>query len=118
MNIIYIGSMYPQGMQEELIKLDSDLYGKYEKEAFFFYAQAKMPDQILRLFERMGFNVDYKFIMKYFGVTEDSAKKRITYLENNVYEWRSKSEKQFDKIILNKFKPFIDYVVSDYNKKI
>lgn len=112
-HIIY---KHPLLTKEELLRIDPKIYGKYEKEAFFFYAQAKMPDQILRYFENMGFNVDFKFIMKYFGVTEDSAKKRVSFLESNVYEWRRNDEKQFDEIILRKFSSFIDCVVYDYKK--
>ena len=105
---------HPLLTKETLINLDPELYEKYEKEAFFFYAQAKMPDQLLRYFESLNFKVDYKFIMKYFGVTKEAATKRISYLESHVFEWRHKEEKQFDKVILKKFSSFIEYVICDY----
>lgn len=89
---------------------DKELYSKYEIESNFFVAQLLMPEQVLRELMKRGIKITKEFLMEHFSVSEIAAKKRIDTLSRTNLEWRSGQEKEFDDIILFKFKNFIDNI--------
>jgi len=88
----------------------SDQYSRQEVETNFFAAQLLMPEQILREFQRRGAVINRQFLMTAFGVSEQAADKRIETLAKTNYEWRSRTEKEFDDVILMKFASFINRI--------
>ncbi|MCR4686007.1 MAG: ImmA/IrrE family metallo-endopeptidase [Lachnospiraceae bacterium] len=92
------------------IKVDDPLYEKQEIEANCFAAQILMPEQIIREFRHRGKVVDVDFLVDVFGVSEDAAQKRLKTLAKVEYEWRNRSEKEYDDLIIMKYSTFIDKV--------
>jgi len=89
---------------------DSEIYGKYEVETNYFAAQLLMPEQILRELQQRGTRITHEFLQEHFGVSYPAADKRITTLAKTNAEWRSRIEREYDDIILFKYKPFIDTI--------
>ena len=89
---------------------NKEVYGKYEVETNYFAAQLLMPEQVLREIMKRGVRISKEFLMKNFEVSETAAQKRIDTLAKTTYEWRSRQEKEFDDIIVNKFSDFINRV--------
>lgn len=79
------------------------LYHIQELEANCFAAQILMPEQLLRECSKRGITISEQFIKNSFSVSDDAADKRIKTLANTSYEWRSREEKEFDDIILQKY---------------
>ena len=90
--------------------INDETYGRYEIETNFFAAQILMPEQILRECISRGQCITTDFLIEHFGVSEIAAKKRIETLARTAGEWRPKHEKEFDDIILYKFRNFIDSI--------
>lgn len=97
-----------QVMGHDFKKKDSDTYHKYEVETNYFAAQLLMPEQILREFQQRGTKITHKFLQETFEVSYQAAEKRITTLAKTSIEWRSRTEKEFDDIILLKYKRFLN----------
>jgi len=89
---------------------DSETYGKYEVETNYFAAQLLMPEQILREFQKRGNRITRQFLQEHFKVSYHAADKRITTLAKTNVEWRSRSESEYDDIILFKYKTFLDTI--------
>lgn len=82
-------------------------YGVYEVEANYFTAQLLMPEQLIRYVQGKGVNVTNIFLQKHFGVSRLAAIKRLETLSKTNVEWYSRSEKEYDDIILNRYMPFL-----------
>ncbi len=91
-------------------KKDEETYGRYEVETNFFAAQLLMPEQLLRELQSRGVRITIPFLQANFGVSKLAAEKRIDTLAKTVSEWRSRSEREFDDIILMKYASFLDSV--------
>lgn len=89
---------------------DEETYHRYEIETNYFAAQILMPEQIIREFQRRGIAITVPFIQKNFGVSQQAAEKRISTLAKTTYDWKSRAEKEFDDIILLKYREFINTV--------
>ena len=87
-----------------------ETYGKYEVETNYFAAQLLMPEQILREFQNRGNRITHEFLQEHFGVSYPAADKRIATLAKTNAEWRSRTEREYDDIILLKYKTFIDTI--------
>ena len=87
-----------------------DQYDRQEVETNFFAAQLLMPEQILKEFQKRSAVINKQFLMTAFGVSEKAAIKRIETLAKTNSEWRSRTEREFDDVILIKFAAFIDHV--------
>ncbi len=83
-------------------------YGRYEVETNFFAAQLLMPDQLIRCMQSRGARIDAPFLQKAFGVSQEAAEKRISTLNRVEPAFKSYAEREFDDIILNRYKPFMD----------
>jgi len=87
-----------------------EIYGKNEVETNYFAAQLLMPEQILRELQRRGKKITHNFLQENFGVSYEAADKRISTLAKTNIDWYSRSETEFDDIILFKYKLFIDTI--------
>ena len=97
-------------IQHDFNTTDPETYGRYEVETNYFAAQLLMPAQILREFQRRGMSITPQFLQQNFGVSGDAAQRRIHTLSVTNEEWRSKSEREYDDIILMKYDAFINKV--------
>lgn len=86
-------------MQHNLKVTSIELYGKYEVEANCFAAQILMPEQVINELKIRGAVVNKTFLIKYFGVSEEAAEKRLETLGKYQSEWRTEEEKMFDEAI-------------------
>lgn len=91
-------------------KKDDETYNKYEVETNYFSAQLLMPEQLLRELQRRNVCITRTFLQNTFGVSLQAADKRIETLAKTNMEWRSKTEKEFDDIILLKYADFLDTI--------
>ena len=89
---------------------DREEYAQYEVETNWFAAQLLMPEQLLREMITRGAQVSPSFLQSNFGVSDAAARKRLETLAKTNAEWRSREEKEFDDIILQKFAPFLDQI--------
>lgn len=94
---------------------DKELYEKQEIETNFFAAQLLMPEQTLIEFQKRGKRIDVDFLIHTFQVSKEAANKRIETMYKIKPEYRSKDEKEFDDLILLKYKSFLDSVVPEKN---
>ena len=99
----------------KVITDDIGLYEKQEIEVNYFAAQLLMPEQILVEFQKRGKRIDADFLVNSFKVSKEAANKRIETLHKIKPEYRSKEEKEFDDLILVKYKSFLDTVVPNTN---
>lgn len=67
-----------------------------------------MPLQVIREIQKRNYRIDEKFIKKHFGVSFPAAQKRVAFLKNRFYQFPE--EKNFEDIIVEKFKSFINTV--------
>ncbi|MBR3057498.1 MAG: ImmA/IrrE family metallo-endopeptidase [Clostridiales bacterium] len=88
----------------------NELYDKQEVEANAYAAQILMPEQLLRYLQHRGIRISVPFLVENFGVSEPAAQKRIKTISNTVEEWRSRAEKEYDDIILEKYLPLINHL--------
>ena len=89
---------------------DKETYGRYEVETNYFAAQLLMPEQLLREIQRRGKNINHVFLESTFDVSWEAADKRLGTLAKTNSEWHSRSEKEFDDIILLKYADFLNKV--------
>ena len=101
--------------------VNQELYVKQEIEANYFTAQVLMPEQLLRHLQKQGVKLSTQFLMENFGVSKLAAEKRLITLAKTNTEWRSRSESEFDDIILIKYLPLIHHLcpkgVIDFEKE-
>lgn len=87
-----------------------ELYATQEIETNFFTAQLLMPEQLINEFIRRGNTITEDFLMNTFNVSREASKKRIATLRIYKSEWKSEKEKEFDDIILSKYKMILDEI--------
>jgi len=85
-------------------------YDSQEIETNYFAAQLIMPEQIIRTLQQRGTHINKSFIKNTFFTSDGAADKRLGTLARTNYEWRSRSEKEFDDLILYKYCSFIDRI--------
>ena len=91
-------------------KKDDETYRRYEVETNYFAAQLLMPEQLLRELQSRGVMITKSFLQTVFDVSGPAAEKRINTLAKTNTEWRSRSEREFDDIILMKYASFLDKI--------
>lgn len=92
------------------LKKSDPLYGVQEVEANCFSAQLLMPEQIIRECSRRGYMISVEYIMDSFGVSKMAAEKRRETLSKTNHEWKSRSEKMYDDIIIERNIKTIDTI--------
>ena len=89
------------------------LYKKYEAEANMFSAQLQMPEQIIIELSKRGCRITQEFIASVFGVSLPAADLRMKNIKK-IYDWYNLKNNHatidYDDIILQKFKPFINSI--------
>ena len=90
------------------LEKEEPLYGVQEVEANLFAAQMLMPLQILREAQKRLCKADENFIMKNFSVSYPAAHKTVERLKKRFF--LTADEKEFDDIIIEKYKGFIDRI--------
>lgn len=96
--------------KHDFTKKDDGTYHKYEVETNYFAAQLLMPEQLLRELQRRGVRITRPFLQSTFGVSGRAAEKRIETLAKTNEEWRSRTEKEFDDIILLRHANFLNTI--------
>lgn len=87
------------------VKCDHLRHGEKEEiEAHFFAAQANAPNVIIKMLNRRGYQVTVKFLMECFGISGESANKKMDYLRKYSFEHKN----EFDNIIQQQFSDYID----------
>ncbi len=94
----------------DFTKKDEISYHRYEVETNFFTAQLLMPEQLIRELQRRGKRIDRNFLQVTFGVSAQAAEKRIETLAKTNSEWHSRTEKEFDDIILLRYDNFLNKI--------
>ncbi len=89
---------------------DDPLYSVQEIETNCFAAQLLMPEQLLRECGNRGYIMSAAYIMQSFGVSNMASEKRRKTLAKTNYEWRNRSEKMYDDIIIERNKTFLDAI--------
>lgn len=89
---------------------DPEQYHRYEVETNYFAAQLLMPEQLLRELQKRGVKVTVPFLQQHFGVSKQAAEKRIETLAKTSADWRSRSEQEYDDILLYKYASFLDRI--------
>ena len=87
------------------IKLNHKKHGEREEiEAHFFAAQVNAPNIIIKAIAQRGYKVDSRCLIDCFGISEESAQKKMEYL--NKYSFEHKND--FDDTLLLQFAYFIN----------
>lgn len=89
---------------------DKEEYNAYEVEANYFAAQLLMPEQLIRQLQLRGIIVTKEMIIELFGVSNEAAGKRLNTLCKQSI--RSDEEREFDDIIVNKFREWLNKQIS------
>ena len=92
------------------LKESDPLYKKQEIEANCFSAQLLMPEQLIREATRRGKTPNANFIIESFDVSPEAADRRKETLARYDSEWRKRSERVYDDIILNRFSSFLNTI--------
>lgn len=95
---------------------NKELYEKQEIETNFFAAQLLMPEQTLLELQSRGKTIDADFLITSFKVSKEAANKRIGTMHKINPDFRSKDEKEFDDLILLKYKVFLDSIMPNKNQ--
>ena len=109
--ILYDKEKYGPRMKHTLwheighVKCNHKKHGEHEEiEAHFFAAQANAPNILIKDIANRGYKIDINFLMECFGLSEEAAKKKMTYL--NKYSFEHSNE--YDDVVLIQFKSYID----------
>lgn len=102
-------------LQHELNTDNEKLYEKQEIETNFFAAQLLMPEQILIELQKRGKRITVEFLVDSFKVSKEAANKRVETLYKINPEYRSKEEREYDDLILLKYKSFLDSIMPEKN---
>lgn len=111
--ILYDKEKYGPRMKHTLwheighVKCNHKRHGENEEiEAHFFAAQANAPNILIKTIANRGYKIDINFLMECFGLSEEAAKKKMTYL--NKYGFEHSNE--YDDVVLMQFKSYIDKI--------
>ena len=102
-------------LNHELQTDDKELYKKQEIETNYFSAQLLMPEQTLIELQRRGKHINVEFLINCFQVSKEAATKRIETMHKIKAEYRSKEEREYDDLILFRYKRFLDSIIPEKN---
>ena len=123
--ILYDKEKYDARMKHTLwheighIKRNHSAHGEREEvEAHFFAAQANAPNVVIKAISQRGYKIDVQFLMEHFGLSEESAKKKIEYLGKYAFDHTNEFDEalslQFADYISTKFPPKTQHFYDDY----
>lgn len=97
------------------IKCGHTAHGDREEiEANFFASQANAPNVLIKGIAKRGYKIDPNFLVNYFGLSRESAQKKMDYL--NKYHYNHKNE--YDEILQLQFMSFINTNFPPQGRKI
>ena len=102
-------------LEHKLKTENLNLYEKQEVETNYFAAQLLMPEQTLIEIQARGKHISTDFLVSSFQVSKEAARKRIETLNKVKPEYRTRDEKEFDDLILLKYKMFLDSIIPAKN---
>lgn len=102
-------------LEHKLKTENLNLYEKQEVETNYFAAQLLMPEQTLIEIQARGKRISTDFLVSSFQVSKEAARKRIETLNKIKPEYRTRDEKEFDDLILLKYKMFLDSIMPAKN---
>lgn len=109
--ILYDKEKYGARMKHTLwhevghIKCDHQKHSEQEEiEAHFFAAQANAPNILIKTIAQRGYNIDIPFLMDCFGLSEESARKKKSYLSKYHFDHTN----EYDDVILMQFSNYIN----------
>ena len=102
-------------LEHKLKTENLNLYEKQEVETNYFAAQLLMPEQTLIEIQARGKRISTDFLVSSFQVSKEAARKRIETLNKIKPEYRTRDEKEFDDLILLKYKMFLDSIIPAKN---
>jgi len=123
--ILYDKEKYDARMKHTLwheighIKRNHSVHGEREEiEAHFFSAQANAPNVVIKAISQRGYKIDVKLLMEHFGLSEESAKKKMEYLGKYAFDHTNEFDDtlslQFSDYINAKFPPKTQHFYDDY----
>ena len=74
-----------------------------ETEAHYFASQVNAPNAIIKAVASRGYKVDLSLLMKVFGMSKESAQKKIDYLKKHPFTHAN----EYDDLLLCQFQGFI-----------
>ena len=83
---------------------------KEEIEAHFFAAQANAPNALIRELAKRGYTINASFLMECFGVSVESAEKKMYYLKRFHFEHSN----EYDDVVSAQF---LDFINTNYPPK-
>lgn len=92
------------------LDVNDPIYHTQELEANCFAAQILMPEQVVRFAIKRGKCLSEDFLINSFGVSEIAAEKRLKTLALYESDWKKRKEKEYDDIIVEKYRRFIDKI--------
>ena len=75
-----------------------------ETEAHYFASQVNAPNAVIKAIASRGHRIEIPLLMRVFGLSMESAKKKIGYLQKHPFTHSN----EFDDVIVYKFQEFID----------
>ena len=102
-------------LEHKLKTENLNLYEKQEVETNYFAAQLLMPEQTLIEIQARGKRISTDVLVSSFQVSKEAARKRIETLNKIKPEYRTRDEKEFDDLILLKYKMFLDSIMPAKN---
>ena len=89
------------------IKLNHEKHGEKEEiEAHFFAGQANAPNVLIKAIAQRGYNIDTTFLVECFGLSDESARKKMDYLGRYGFDHTN----EYDDVVLLQFQNYIDTI--------
>lgn len=109
--ILYDNEKYDSRLKHTLwheighVKCNHQKHSEQEEiEAHFFAAQANAPNILIKTIAQRGYSITVPFLMEYFGLSEESAKKKKNYLSKYSFDHTN----EYDDVILEQFSTYIN----------
>ena len=87
------------------VKLGHKVHGEQEEiEAHFFASQANAPNALIKEIYQRGYITDQSSLVRYFGLSEESAAKKMAYLKRFAFSHSN----EYDDVVVKQFSSFIN----------
>jgi len=105
------------------IKCGHKRHGEQEEiEAHFFASQTNAPNALIKLIAKRGHTVDANFLVQCFGLSQESAKKKMEYLTkyhfSHANEYDEALQVQFMRFINAKYPQKAKRINDDYHDEL
>ena len=87
------------------VKLGHKAHGEQQEiEAHFFASQANAPNVLIKEIFQRGYQIDQASLVKYFGLSQESAAKKMEYLKKFAFSHSN----EYDDVIVTQFSSFLN----------